>query len=287
MTLSPDARSAGLLDDVSCAVAWEKDGEWPSNAWMAATAGHPFIRLVLDLLPDRIDARAAQSINEQTGPHLLAEAHRHYRGGDVTMFPSAMFMPFDFNHRNPDGEYPRRLCDPSLGPSDPRRRALDRHGGARMTTRYLDVDTFKQWTNDDVDDDDDLIEQAIQAAEQWLDHQARRRFIKADESTARSFVPEAGSTLLFIGDCDTIASVTENGTALTEGTHYQPEPIDKIDPVTGEYRPYDRLRRLDAVWYRNGPRATVVVNAAWGWEETPRRGDRGLPVPREPLAREP
>jgi hypothetical protein len=89
---------SGLLDGVSCAVAWEMDGEFPSNAWMAATPRHPFLEVVIDLLPQRFTQFSLGPINEQTGPHLLKQALREYQGGAVVVFPSKLFMPFDFNH---------------------------------------------------------------------------------------------------------------------------------------------------------------------------------------------
>lgn len=89
----------GLLDGVTCAIAMEDD-EYPSNAWMAATPGHPFVKLVLELLPRRMDSHWGSGINEQTGPHLLKQARQRYRGDDVVWFDRSMFMPFDFNHRD-------------------------------------------------------------------------------------------------------------------------------------------------------------------------------------------
>jgi hypothetical protein len=87
-----------LLDGATCVIAWEQDDEYPSNAFMAATPEHPFIGLVLRLLPGRLERFAHNPINEQTGPHLLREAWREYGGNDVRMVPSRFLMPFDFNH---------------------------------------------------------------------------------------------------------------------------------------------------------------------------------------------
>ena len=100
-----------LLEHTTCAIAWEMDGEYPSNAWMAATPNHPFIGCVLDLLPDRMRQYGDFPVNEQTGPHLLRQALREYGGDDVTMIPSAVLMPFDFNHLDQaDADFPDAIA---------------------------------------------------------------------------------------------------------------------------------------------------------------------------------
>ena len=141
-----------------------------------------------------------------------------------------------------------------------------------MTTpRYLTVASYKDWANDDTSASDDLIEEAINASEEWIDTESGRRLVVVDGSTtatAQSFRPD-GSCYLNIPDAAEITSVVENGTTLTEDTHFQAEPFGNLHPTTAAYRPYDRLTRLDAFWYTNGPRATVVVTAKWGWTAIP------------------
>lgn len=131
---------------------------------------------------------------------------------------------------------------------------------------WLPVEIFRQWAHDDVPDDDNLVDQAIAAGQQLLEKEAGRTLTPASgTSSARSFRPDGYTDLLWINDCDSITSIVENGVTLVAGTDYQAEPLNQIDSDTGDYRPYDRLRRLNAAWYRNGHQATVVATCDWGW----------------------
>lgn len=138
--------------------------------------------------------------------------------------------------------------------------------------RYLTVATFQAWARDDIDADSDLIETAINAAEEWLDDKAGRTLVLVDDETvasARKFRPDPGTDTLIVPDLAEITSVVEDGTTLTIDTDYQAEPFDNLDPSSQQYRPYDTLRRLDRYWYTNGRRPTVTVTGKWGWTEIP------------------
>lgn len=138
-----------------------------------------------------------------------------------------------------------------------------------MTTRYLPAGAFEKWARSDNQTNRDLVEAAIRAAEQELDGMTGRYIAPADASaTARVFVPTHRSDLLVITDAAAVTSVVENGTTLTEGTHYQLEPLNGRT-VSGQYRPYDVLRRLGGCWYSDGHRAAVSVTANWGWTTIP------------------
>lgn len=139
-----------------------------------------------------------------------------------------------------------------------------------MATRYLDPTTFKQWARDDVAADENLVEAAILASEELIDEAAGRGLEVVDGSTsatARVFRPDGVTDMLVIPDADSVSSVVENGTTLTEDTHYVLEPFNQIHPVTGAYRPYSVVRRVGGVWYQDYPKATVTVTAKWGWDE--------------------
>lgn len=144
-----------------------------------------------------------------------------------------------------------------------------------MTTpRYLTVNSYKAWANDDTSADDTLIEEAINASEEWLDEQMGRSLVliadlEAATATAKTFRPDQHSSTLRIRDAAEITSVVENGVTLTEGTHYVGYPYDNEHPTTGAYRPFDRIYRLDTCWYTDGHRATVTVTAKWGWTSIP------------------
>ena len=134
--------------------------------------------------------------------------------------------------------------------------------------RYLTDDAFRQWARDEVTTDDTLVGEAILAAEQEIDKLLVRRVEVAGAASNRSYTTGRCVDRLIIDDCTTVVSVTENGTALTEGTHYQLEPLNGIDSA-GASVPYDVIRRLDQYWYHDGPKAVVVVNATWGWAAIP------------------
>lgn len=142
-----------------------------------------------------------------------------------------------------------------------------------MTTpRYLPVETFQAWARDDITADETLIETAINTSEEWLDDKAGRSLILVDDdtvATARKFRPERCTDELLIPDLAEITSVVENGTTLTADVDYQAEPFDNLDPSSQQYRPFDKLVRLDHYWYTNGRRPTVTVTGKWGWTSIP------------------
>lgn len=133
--------------------------------------------------------------------------------------------------------------------------------------RYVTVDVMRQYMRDQTTLDDDLIGDALAAAEQELDNRCARRFVVAAGSTARTFAP-GPSDLLIIWDCIAVASVVENGVTLTVGADYQLEPLNGLS-VSGESVPFTALRRRDRWWYSDGARATVTVTGSWGWASIP------------------
>ena len=101
-------------------MAWEVPDTYPSNAFMACPARHPFLEVVLDLLPRRMAQFDRQSINEQTGPHLLRQALAEYGGSDVTVFPQHWFMPYlpGEMHRE-GGDWPEAYAEHHWGHQTP------------------------------------------------------------------------------------------------------------------------------------------------------------------------
>ena len=132
--------------------------------------------------------------------------------------------------------------------------------------RYLTTTAFRSWARDEVTADDAEIGAAILAAQQELDNACARRFEIASAASDRVFAP-AGPTVLFIDDCISITSITENGTTL-DAAVYQPEPLNNLS-AGGETVPFDQVRRLSGYWYRCNGEATVTVNAPWGWAAIP------------------
>lgn len=124
--------------------------------------------------------------------------------------------------------------------------------------------------NEKPTEDDTLYGEALNAAIRTICDATQRNFTVAGSAAPRSFRPNRRSDYLYIGDCTAVTSVVENSVALTVGTSYQLEPLQTTN-WAGMTQPYNALRRLDAWWYTNGPRATVVVTAAWGWASIPDR----------------
>jgi hypothetical protein len=145
-----------------------------------------------------------------------------------------------------------------------------------VTTRYVSVETLKEYCRNEIPtDDDSFYEAAIQTAEMILDNATARKFIIADPaiSTARTYIPSGGN-LLLIDDAVAIVSVVDNGATLNTGTDYQAEPLNALSDA-GETVPYYVLRRLGYYynrwynWYGVPGAATITVTARWGWPAIP------------------
>lgn len=135
--------------------------------------------------------------------------------------------------------------------------------------RYVTVAEQKRWMRNEIAiDDDQWVEDALDAAEQWIDNECGRRFeVASGTPSARVFVPN-GTPLLPIDDCVSVASITENGAALTAGA-YQLEPLNGRG-VSGEPVPFNTVRRLhDIDWFSDYGRATVSISADWGFVAIP------------------
>lgn len=137
------------------------------------------------------------------------------------------------------------------------------------TPRYLPVATFKQWWKTEISVDDDLITAAINAAETAIDNALQRRMVVASGTpSARVFRPDPCTHILYIDDCVSVTSISENGTTLVSGTDFVLEPLNGI-AATGEAWPYYRVLRYARNWYTDDVKATVTVTADWGWSAIP------------------
>lgn len=81
-----------LLDGVECFAAWVTT-EWINNAIMGAEAGHPFIRRLIDGLPDSIAAKHGAPPRVVSGPQYLTKTWRG-DGTGVTLFDRSRFYPY-------------------------------------------------------------------------------------------------------------------------------------------------------------------------------------------------
>lgn len=95
---------ADLIDGLDVFLVME-DGNFVSNAVMAATPRHPFFEHVLSMIPERLERFVGRPMNEQTGPHLLTEAVRTWDGA-LTIFDAGKFMGAPCGHRPGVDEYP-------------------------------------------------------------------------------------------------------------------------------------------------------------------------------------
>lgn len=138
------------------------------------------------------------------------------------------------------------------------------------------IDEFKFYLRDQVNVDDALIEGALEGARiSVLDFVQREVTLATGTPTSRVFTPPmAGMDRLRIPDCVSITSITDNGTTVTD---YQAEPLNNRAP-TGEWRPYDTIRRFDSSWTYDGGRALVTIVADWGWLTVPQSFDEALKI---------
>ena len=138
-----------------------------------------------------------------------------------------------------------------------------------MTVLDISDEDFKLWVRTEISGDNSLNVEAAQAALSHIGIEAGRNLTvvtAATSATALHLRPRTTqSDVLWIQDAASITSVVENGVTLVDGTDYIAEPYGNKDEATGEWKPFDRLYRLDSYWYTDGRRRTVVVTAKWGW----------------------
>lgn len=137
-----------------------------------------------------------------------------------------------------------------------------------------DIKSFQR--NEKPTEDDQFYGDALDAAVQTMNDECQRQFVVApaadhpDLYTARTFVPNPRSDVLYVGDFIDATTVVENGTTLTVSSAHQFEPVARVN-AAGVEVPYNTIRRFGVPWYTYGPRGTVVVTAAWGWATIPTR----------------
>jgi hypothetical protein len=147
-----------------------------------------------------------------------------------------------------------------------------------MAERFVTVDALQRFCRDEVTTDRDDLLQAIYSAESQLDSLdgTARRIAPADAvATARVFTPSYCSDLLWFDDAADVTAISENGVTLTVNVDYRLLPLNGLDPVTGDYRPWYCARRLGAAgvgyrdWYRQDESTLITVTATWGWTTIP------------------
>lgn len=123
--------------------------------------------------------------------------------------------------------------------------------------------------------DDTLLASAVESASRFIDGYCERDFAAASGTATKDYVPSGMLERLPIDDATTIVSVKIDddldgtfATTLVSGTDYQPEPVNQ--EVSGLTWPYTSLVPLeDGYWPIEWGRATVRVEATYGWSAVP------------------
>jgi hypothetical protein len=123
--------------------------------------------------------------------------------------------------------------------------------------------------------DDALLNTAITAASRWVDGYCGRSFVAASGTAVRDYVPTGRMEPLLVDDLTEVVSIKIDedldrtfATTLAE-IDYQLEPINSLS-FANPY-PYTTIRpQEDGYWpMAFGPRATVRVEAKFGWPDVP------------------
>lgn len=136
---------------------------------------------------------------------------------------------------------------------------------------YVPLEDFKLYVRSEIGAAEDAdLQQALDAADLMINKMCARVFTVAGTAAARTFVPDPlDGGILRIPDATTVTAITENGTALTVGTHYLLEPVNTTQ-WSGEVWPYEQIRRQNTgYWYTYNNTGTVAVTATWGWPAVP------------------
>ena len=122
--------------------------------------------------------------------------------------------------------------------------------------------------------DDALLNTAIGAASRWVDGWCGRQFVVASGTAVRDYVPSGRMEPLMVDDLTTVVSIKidENldrtfVTTLAD-IDFQLEPVNAR--AFGNDTPFTMIRpQEDGYWPTVSGRATVRVEATYGWPEIP------------------
>ena len=122
--------------------------------------------------------------------------------------------------------------------------------------------------------DDGLLNTAIDAASRWVDGYCGRSFVKANGVTTRDYAPSGRMEPLMVQDLTEVVSIKiDEDLDRTFGTTLA--PIDfQLEPLNGvsfaNPGPFYIIRpQEDGYWPTFNGRATVRVEAKFGWPDTP------------------
>ena len=92
-----------LIGNIEAFAAWETDDVWINNALLGFTAGHPFLRRLIDGLAANVRQSRGKRPNVMTGPQYVTRLWRQDPAG-VAVFASKLFYPYRFDELHRSGE---------------------------------------------------------------------------------------------------------------------------------------------------------------------------------------
>lgn len=144
-----------------------------------------------------------------------------------------------------------------------------------MANDYCTLEELKRALRITDNIDDTLLEGVIDAASRFVDGYCQRSFPVASATATRDYVPSARYEPLYIDDATSIVSIKIDddldysfATLLRADIDYQLEPIN--GRASGIALPFSRIIPVeDGYWPTWMNRATVRVEATFGWEAVP------------------
>lgn len=122
--------------------------------------------------------------------------------------------------------------------------------------------------------DDTLLNTAIEASSRWIDGWCGRDFTVAAGTTTKDYAPSGRMEPLIVDDLTSVVSIKidedlDRTFATTlNAIDYQLEPLNALS--FGNDWPYTRIRpQEDGYWPTSFDRATVRVEATFGWPAVP------------------
>lgn len=85
-----------LVAGLDCFAAWEQERRWVNNAFMGATAGHPFLQALVDGLPGNVRRRRGARPNVMSGPQYLTGVYRRH-AKHVTVLAKRLVYPYSWS----------------------------------------------------------------------------------------------------------------------------------------------------------------------------------------------
>jgi hypothetical protein len=142
-----------------------------------------------------------------------------------------------------------------------------------MTVKYATLSQVKAALRITDQIDDSLLNTSIDAASRWVDGWCGRTFTKASGTATKDYVPSGRMEPLFVNDLTTVVSIRidedldRTFTTLLNTIDFQLEPVNGS---FGNGFPFYIIRpQEDGYWPTSYGRATVRVQATYGWPAIP------------------